>query len=125
MAECLYYGDKPIGLIQSNAEDVEYSTGVSVKDKIDELSAIKIRAGIETGLNFTANTQLEITVNISNSPFSTNDYAINVAFEYFAGADNSIKYLIRNASATSFVIRAISPINMTGAKMHWTAIKSS
>ena len=37
MAECLYYGDKPIGLIQSNAEDVEYSTGVSVKEKIDEV----------------------------------------------------------------------------------------
>ena len=37
MAECLYYGDKPIGLIQSNADDVEYSTGVSVKDKIDDV----------------------------------------------------------------------------------------
>ena len=36
MAECLYYGDKPIGLVQSNAEDVEYAEGVSVKDKIDE-----------------------------------------------------------------------------------------
>lgn len=40
MAECLYYGDKPIGLIQSNAEDVEYSTGVSVKDKIDDIIAL-------------------------------------------------------------------------------------
>ena len=38
MAECLYYGDKPIGIVQSKAEDVEYSSGVSVKDKIDVLN---------------------------------------------------------------------------------------
>ena len=37
MAKCLYSGDKPLGIVQSNAEDVEYSSGVSVKDKIDSL----------------------------------------------------------------------------------------
>jgi len=39
MAKCLYSGDKPLGIVQSNAEDVEYSSGVSVKDKIDGLTA--------------------------------------------------------------------------------------
>ena len=44
MPKCLYSGDKPLGLVQSNAEDVEYSTGVSVKEAIDGVSVLKINA---------------------------------------------------------------------------------
>lgn len=36
MANCLYSGDKPLGIVQSNAEDVAYDSNTSVKEKIDE-----------------------------------------------------------------------------------------
>ena len=35
MANCLYYENNPIGVVQSNADDIEYGGGLSVKDKID------------------------------------------------------------------------------------------
>jgi len=60
MAECLYYGDKPIGLIQSNAEDVEYSTGVSVKDKIDSMTPV-----------------INQLLNIKNIPTTETEYNVN------------------------------------------------
>ena len=37
MANCLYYKSNPIGVVQSNADDVLYGGGLSVKDKIDEI----------------------------------------------------------------------------------------
>ena len=37
MANCLYYKGNPIGIVQSNADDVLYGGGLSVKDKIDEI----------------------------------------------------------------------------------------
>jgi hypothetical protein len=39
MAKCLYSGDKPLGIVQSNAEDVAYDSNTSVKEKIDEQGA--------------------------------------------------------------------------------------
>lgn len=35
MAKCLYSGDKPLGIVQSNAEDVAYDSNTSVKEAID------------------------------------------------------------------------------------------
>ena len=35
MANCLYSGDKPLGIVQSNAEDVAYDNDISVKEAID------------------------------------------------------------------------------------------
>ena len=107
-----------------SANNVEYSTGVSVKDKIDELSATKIRSGIISDIDLTANTQAEITVTIPNSPFSGGDYAISVDFEYYASA-NIFTHVIRNAYSNGFVVRVISTVNASGVKMHWTAIKTS
>lgn len=34
--KCLYSGDKPLGIVQSNAEDVAYDSNTSVKEKIDD-----------------------------------------------------------------------------------------
>ena len=38
MANCLYSGDKPLGIVQSNAEDVAYDSNTSVKEKIDDIA---------------------------------------------------------------------------------------
>ena len=35
MANCLYSGDKPLGIVQSNAEDVAYDSNTNVKEAID------------------------------------------------------------------------------------------
>ena len=42
--KCLYSGDKPLGIVQSNAEDVAYDSNTSVKEAIDGVSVLKINA---------------------------------------------------------------------------------
>ena len=41
MAKCLYSGDKPLGIVQSNAEDVAYEGNTSVKEKIESVASYR------------------------------------------------------------------------------------
>jgi hypothetical protein len=42
MANCLYSGDKPLGLVQSTASDISYGGG-SVADTLDDLTQYHIK----------------------------------------------------------------------------------
>ena len=97
MAECLYYGDKPIGLIQSNADDVEYSTGVSVKDKIDELEGKIIALNISDSTDSNGN----LNTNLLASEYvylGTNFAASFVSIALNAMSDGKIRVAFRGPS---------------------------
>ena len=128
MANQLYQGDNPLATTCPNVVDNLTSTSstdaLSAKQgKVlnDKVSGMKIRSGIKTNLNFTANTQAEIEVAIPNSPFLGGDYAISVDFEFY-GSSNTFTHIIRNSYSSGFVVRATASATVSGVKMFWTAV---
>ena len=115
MAKCLYSGDKPLGIVQSNAEDVAYEGNTSVKEKIDEVNTkIRVRGVLSVlALNngkFTANLPTDGTKNFTN--ISANYQTINADIYGTIGAvgDNNITLEV---SLTSGVITLVFTPSIT------------
>lgn len=101
------------------AEDIPYSTGVSVKDKIDEIT-LTIQQGYEDIICSTAGANY--TKNITFSPSYTNVPLISIAIDADGTVGGSL-VAVRNVSASGFIIYAqTTKTDSPTIRVRWFAI---
>ena len=99
MANCLYYKNNPIGIVQSNADDVLYGGGLSVKDKIDSIDS-RINEVVASITDINIRLSKALIANSSGHP-GTNDFN-NFDKHSFVWANNTSGTMLNAPTANAF-----------------------